>query len=137
MPRPKHFRSITSPPIMLGYKPFGIPLHALETITLHFDEYESLKLLDYTGMNQEDAAKQMQVSRPTLTRIYEQARKKLATAFVEGKAIRIEGGEVTFDKAWFRCKHCHRLTSEKESHPRCPKNSSDGTGTLEPVNENN
>jgi uncharacterized protein len=119
--------------MMLGFKPFGIPGRTLENIILHFDEWESFRLLDYEGLNQEEAAVRMVVSRPTLTRIYESARKKIATAFVEGKAIRIEGGEVTFDKAWFRCKHCHRLVSDTGAKTECIKTCSIDNSELEPI----
>jgi uncharacterized protein len=133
MPRHKHQRNIVSPPIMLGFKPFGIPSKSLETIYLHYDEYEALRLLDYKGLNQENASKQMEISRPTLTRIYELARKKIACAFVEGKAIRIEGGEVEFEKNWFRCKHCHCLKTENEPHVNCPKNNTEKKCEFESV----
>jgi predicted DNA-binding protein (UPF0251 family) len=101
---------------MLGYKPFGIPLHALSSVTLHYDEYEAVRLLDYEGMTQEEASEQMNVSRPTLTRIYEKARKTIAQAFVEGKVILIEGGNVTFDHQWFRCNRCYKVVDSLENH---------------------
>jgi len=88
-------------------------------LSLLFDEYEAIRLLDYEGMNQEQAAVEMNVSRPTLTRIYEKARKTLATAFVEGKTILIEGGNVQFEKQWFRCKRCFKLIGGLENHVRC------------------
>ncbi|MBV5343163.1 DUF134 domain-containing protein, partial [bacterium] len=98
MPRPKQFRKIGFPPLMRGYKPFGIPRTELESVTLSYDEYETIRLLDYEGLMQEQAAERMNVSRPTLTRIYEKARKAIAKAFVEGKMIVIEGGNVDFGK---------------------------------------
>jgi predicted DNA-binding protein (UPF0251 family) len=119
MPRPKQNRRISTPPIMLGYKPFGIPKSALESVTMLYDEYESIRLLDYQGMNQEEAAILMNVSRPTLTRIYEKARKTIAEAFVKGKMILIEGGEVSFEKQWYRCKRCFKLVDGLENHTRC------------------
>jgi len=119
MPRPKQNRKIGFPPLMKGYKPFGIPRHALDSVTLQFDEYEAIRLLDYEGMIQEQAAEQMNVSRPTLTRIYEKARKAIAQAFVEGKMILIEGGTVQFDRPWFRCKRCYKLIDGLENHVRC------------------
>jgi len=104
---------------MLGYKPFGIPKSALDLVTLLYDEYESIRLLDYQGMNQEEAAVLMNVSRPTLTRIYEKARKTIAEAFVMGKMILIEGGEVSFEREWYRCKRCYKLVDGLENHTRC------------------
>lgn len=133
MPRPKQHRTISTPPIMLGYKPFGIPKSELESVSLLFDEYESIRLLDYLGMNQEQAAEQMGVSRPTLTRIYENARKTIAEAFVLGKMIVIEGGEVQFDRQWFRCKRCHKLVDGLENHIRCRNCTTFNTDELTPI----
>ena len=48
----------------------------------------------------------MGVSRPTFARIYESARRKVAQAFVQGKAIVFEGGKVYFDTEWYSCKNC-------------------------------
>ena len=73
MPRPKRNRCIEHPPIMEGFKPFGIPMTKLEPIILLYEEYESMRLADYEGLTQAQAAEQMQVSRPTFTRIYEKA----------------------------------------------------------------
>lgn len=119
MPRPKQDRKISNPPLMLGYKPFGIQRSVLSSVSMLYDEYETIRLLDYEGMNQEQAAEQMNVSRPTLTRIYEKARKTIAEAFVEGKMILIEGGNVQFDREWFRCKKCFKLIGGLENHVRC------------------
>ena len=102
MPRPKQDRKISNPPLMQGFKPYGIPRHLLSSVSLLFDEYEAIRLLDYEGMNQDEAAEKMNVSRPTMTRIYEKARKTIAQALVEGKMITIEGGNVRFDRQWFR-----------------------------------
>jgi len=135
MPRPKQNRKIATPPIMQGYKPFGIPRSALESVTLLYDEYEAMRLLDYLGMNQEQAAEQMKISRPTLTRIYEQARKTIAEAFVKGKMILIVGGEVSFDKEWFRCRRCFKLVAGLENHIKCQNCTSFGNDELMPINE--
>ena len=119
MPRPKQFRKIVSPPLMVGFKPFGIPRKQLESVVLSFDEYEAVRLLDYEGLLQEQAAERMNVSRPTLTRIYENARKTIARAFVECKMIVIEGGNVEFEREWFRCRKCHTLVEGIENHKPC------------------
>ncbi len=119
MARPKNNRKIDSPPLMLGYKPFGIPRRELDLVVLQYDEYEAMRLLDYEGLMQEQAAERMNVSRPTLTRIYENARRTIAKAFVEGKMIQIEGGNVEFSRQWFRCRECHKLIGGKENHVKC------------------
>ncbi len=120
---------------MQGFKPFGIPRNMLSTVTLLFDEYEAIRLLDYEGMNQEQAAVQMNVSRPTLTRIYEKARKTIAQAFVEGKMILIEGGNVQFEKQWFRCKRCFKLIGGLDNHVRCKNCNSFGNDELTAINK--
>jgi len=135
MSRPKQHRTIFEPPMMQGYKPFGIPLHSSSAVKLLYDEYEAIRLLDYIGMNQAQAAEQMKVSRPTLTRIYEKARKTIAGAFVEGKIILIEGGEVSFDKQWFRCKRCYKLVAGLENHTRCNNCPLFSQDELIPINE--
>ena len=73
------------------------------------EEYESIRLSDYEGLTQLEASKRLNVSRPTFTRIYDAARKKVAKAFVENKSISIEGGDVVFKENWYYCNHCHSV----------------------------
>ena len=65
---------------------------AAETVLLSLDEYECIRLLDREGLTQEQSAQRMGVGRTTVTAIYDSARKKIAEALVEGKALRIGGG---------------------------------------------
>ena len=134
MSRPKQNRKISNPPIMKGFKPFGIPRKMLDEVTLLYDEYEAIRLVDYEGLHHEKAAEQMNVSRPTLTRIYEQARKTVALALVEGKMINIEGGNVQFDREWFRCRRCYKLIGGMENHIRCKDCNTYGEDELIPIN---
>jgi predicted DNA-binding protein (UPF0251 family) len=120
MARPKHKRFIESPPAMEGFRPFGIPLTDLEPVILLFEEFESIRLLDFSGMKQEEAAAVMGISRPTLTRIYEKARRTIAEAFVLGKAIFIEGGDFHSSDFWYRCKRCYKLVISEKSVSNCP-----------------
>jgi predicted DNA-binding protein (UPF0251 family)/predicted Fe-Mo cluster-binding NifX family protein len=76
-------------------KPAGIPTRDLEEIRLGFDEAEALRLADLDGLYQEAAARSMGVSRQTFGRIVEVARRKVADAILNGKALRIDGGEIT------------------------------------------
>ena len=134
MPRPKQDRKISIPPLMKGFKPFGIPRRMLSSVSLLYDEYEAIRLLDYEGMNQDQAAVQMNVSRPTLTRIYEKARKTIAQALVEGKMIMIEGGNVQFDRAWYRCRRCYKLIGGLENHVHCKDCNTFSDEELIPIN---
>jgi predicted DNA-binding protein (UPF0251 family) len=72
------------------FKPAGIPISSLEEEVLKSDEIEALRLCDVENNKQEEAAKKMNVSQPTIFRILESARKKVAIALTKGKAIRIE-----------------------------------------------
>ena len=107
MPRPKHCRRIGGMPARTYFKPAGVPLSALEEVGLELDELEALRLADLQGLYQEEAAERMGVSRPTFGRIIETARRKVAEALVAGKALRIEGGDVSMETARrFRCSDC-------------------------------
>jgi predicted DNA-binding protein (UPF0251 family) len=118
---------------MVGFKPFGIPRSESGNVVLSYDEYESIRLLDYEGLMQEQAAERMNVSRPTLTRIYENARRTIAKAFVEGKMIMIEGGNVDFGRPWFRCRKCHKLVDGMENHIPCKNCVNFGVEELKPL----
>ena len=119
MSRPKRKRLIVKPPIMEGFKPFGIQMTDLEPVILLYEEYESIRLSDYEGFTQEQSAEKMNVSRPTFTRIYEKARRTIAQAFVEGKAIFIEGGNYHTDDCWYRCEKCMKLNISKVETNTC------------------
>ncbi|OBQ52434.1 DUF134 domain-containing protein [Halodesulfovibrio spirochaetisodalis] len=97
MGRRKIPRVIRKMPHVVFYKPQGIPMMDLTTVELSVDELEALQLIDAEGLLQEEAAAQMGVSRPTLGRILAGARKTVATALSQGCAIRVEGGDYTFE----------------------------------------
>jgi len=92
MPRPRRIRRICFQPDALFFKPAGIPLRHLVESILTFEEFEAIRLVDYEGMEQEKAAKQMKISQPTLSRLLLSGRKKIADALVNSKSIKIEGG---------------------------------------------
>jgi uncharacterized protein len=119
MARPHKSRRISNPPKMKGFKPFGMPMCRIEPVILKFEEYESIRLVNYEKMPQDEAAQKMDVSRPTFTRIYNSALKQIALSFVEGKAIVIEGGNYQLDNEWYRCKKCYRLIEGLENHLKC------------------
>jgi len=120
MPNRKRYRRVTMPPLMEGFKPFGVPMRELEPIVLLYEEYEAIRLADYENLTQEEAAKKMNISRPTFTRLYDKARKNIAKAFVEGKAIFIQGGNYVTDDYWYRCYNCHEtmITMKPAKHCR-------------------
>ena len=77
---------------MTGSSPQGCG--ASGSINLTYDEYEVLRLLDHLQMTQEQCAQRMQISRPTVTRIYDEARRKIADMLVGGKSLTTGGGAV-------------------------------------------
>jgi uncharacterized protein len=93
MTRPKKCRRIASVPGVTYYKPAGIPLRFLEEVCISLEEAEAIRLKDSEGLEQEKCALQMNISRPTFQRVLASARKKIADALLNGKAIRIEGGD--------------------------------------------
>jgi predicted DNA-binding protein (UPF0251 family) len=119
---------------MAGFKPFGMPLCDLEIVKFHYDEYESINLINYQNLPQDIAAEKMGISRPTFTRVYNRALKKIAKAFVECMAIEIEGGNVEFEKQWFKCNKCFKLIEGIENHIKCK--GCDSFGNKELVNLN-
>lgn len=80
------------PPIRL-YQPYGVPISDERTVFVTIEEFEAMRLVDYEGMLQEDAAIQMGVSRRTLWNDLKSGRKKVLHALIHGYAIRIEGGD--------------------------------------------
>lgn len=119
MARPEKCRKVCNPPMMKGFTPFGMAPCKKESVFLKFEEYESIRLVNYNMLSHEKAAEQMNVSRPTFTRLYNKALKQIAISFVEGKAIEIEGGNYQFEKEWFRCKKCYKLIQGAENHLKC------------------
>ena len=98
---------------------------SLESVGLSLDEFEAIRLKDLEGLEQTAAADSMRISQPTFHRIIEAARKKVADALVNGKAIRIEGGEYMSDASKkFKCLDCGNEWEEPHGRGRpsvCPK----------------
>jgi predicted DNA-binding protein (UPF0251 family) len=94
MPRPVSTRRIPGHLEERVFKPQAVPMHSLETVTLPLDGLEAIRLADLEGLYQEEAARRMGVSRATYARVLAAARKTVAEALVEGKAVEIQGGHV-------------------------------------------
>ena len=94
MPRPISGRRVRRGAAGIAFKPAGTPCGALEEVVLGLDGAEALRLADLEGLDQEAAARRMGVSRQTFGRILEEARRVVADAILNGKALRIGGGQV-------------------------------------------
>jgi len=89
MPRPRKGRRIRWRANANYFKPRGIPMRDLDEVDLIMEEIESLRLKDFLGLDQIEAAKKMNISQSTFQRILTSARKKVAQALVNGEALKI------------------------------------------------
>jgi uncharacterized protein len=125
MTRPIKCRRVSCEPQADYFKPRGIPLTMLEEVKLGIDELESIRLADLEGLDQEKAAARMKISRPTFGRIVEKARQTVADAIVNGKALKIVGGNfIMAEKRKFLCAACEHAWEVPYGAGRpaiCPK----------------
>lgn len=90
--RPKKTRWVECAPGERCFRPQCKPKNKLEGVNLTIDEFEAIRLADLEKLTQEEVAKRMKVHRSTISRILESAHEKIADAFVNIKAVKIEGG---------------------------------------------
>lgn len=108
------------------YRPQGAPVAGLAEVVLSMEELEALRLIDLEGLYQQAAAEKMEISRPTMQRLVNEARAKVAGALLSGSALRIEGGNYILRKTggMYRCGRCGkqfaRRDCEKTGTCRCP-----------------
>ena len=106
MPRPMKWRMVCCMPARSRFGPLGATDGAEAAVRMTVDEYEAIRLIDLEDFTQEACAAQMNVARTTVQGIYNDARKKLADALVNGRELLIEGGEF-------------RLCESREDFCRC------------------
>lgn len=109
MPRPQRRRSVCCEPDYVFFAPDGISPQSEVTLTV--DEYEVIRLVDFEKKTHEEAAKQMNISRTTVTEIYESARYKLADTIVNGKRLFISGGNYSLCSGAKDC--CHGRSCQR------------------------
>jgi len=109
------WRKVSAIPQVTYFKPAGIRLTDLEEIKLLVEEAEAIRLKDLDGLEQEECAGKMNVSRTTFSRILDSARQKVADALLNGKAVRIEGGNFEMAARSFRCVAGHEWEVPFES----------------------
>jgi uncharacterized protein len=93
LPRPLKWRKVCCLPQSNKFGPLDSDKKDDDYVKMTVDEYETIRLIDLEGFNQEECAKQMNIARTTVQGIYIEARKKLAESLVYGKVLLIEGGE--------------------------------------------
>ncbi len=89
--RPRLRRTIAGASESRCYKPCCCPEAEGQGISLQPDEIELIRLIDLEGLEQEEAAEKLGVSRKTAWRDLHEARRKIADALVNGKGIEIAG----------------------------------------------
>lgn len=114
MARPPKQRRVEYIPDVRFFKPAGIPIRELKEINLSIEEIEAIRLKDQEKLTQQECAERMEVSRPTFQRVLTAARRKIADALIDGKAIRFEGGDYKLAKKRYYCPEC----DEEFSRPR-------------------
>lgn len=138
MPRPRKCRRVEFLPDVTYFKPAGVPLRVLDEVTLTVEEAEAIRLKDLERLEQQEGAERMNISRPTFQRVLVSARQKLADAFLNGKAVRIKGGN--FEMAWrkYRCLNGHEWDVPFEvaangSPELCPTCKTTNLSVLQPI----
>lgn len=132
MARPTKWRRIENIPTVQYFVPSQSDTADLQENVLKLEELEAIRLKDLEGFEQEECAEKMEVSRPTFQRILILAREKVADSLINGKAIRIEGGNFTRNICPVRCLGCgnewmesyENMTSIRNGEYACPKCSS-------------
>ena len=135
--RPVKWRRVAFAPEATYFKPSGIPMQTLEEVCLSVEEAEAIRLKDLEGLEQEDCAEKMSVSRPTFHRVLGAARQKIADALLNGKAIRIGGGNFEMATRRFKCNDGHEWEVPFEvlignTLPACPTCNTQDILSLQP-----
>ena len=107
MGRLPRWRRVAFMPEITYFKPAGVPSRILEKVRLPVEEAEAIRLKDLEGLDQEECARRMNISRPTFHRVLGAARSKVADALLNGKAIQIEGGNFEMAMCRFHCLNGH------------------------------
>lgn len=93
MPRPRKRRNVCCLPDNTTFTTDGHPENDDQMILMTVEEYETIRLIDYEGLTQEECAERMNVARTTVQRIYNTARHKISKHLVFGDMLKIDGGD--------------------------------------------
>jgi len=126
MGRHQLWRRVSAIPPVTYFKPAGVRMDELQEARLLVEEAEAIRLKDLEGREQEECARQMNISRSTFSRLLDSGRRKIADALLNGKALRIEGGNFEMAVRRFRCLEGHEWEVPFETmitHPPtvCPQ----------------
>lgn len=106
MPRPRKCRRVEFIPNIISFVPEGNLQNNDIVIYMTLEELEAIRLMDLVELDQIKSAEKMNISRGTMQRILNSARKKVADSLINGKKIIISGGDYEISSCKFICKKC-------------------------------
>lgn len=112
MPRPRKCRMVCCLPCNNEFVPVQNNGPFCGVVVMTVDEYETIRLIDFEGLSQEESSEKMKIARTTVQQIYNNARKKIARTLVEGLTLKIEGGDYRLcdgKEKFCGCGHCRRF----------------------------
>lgn len=112
MSRPPKWRKVEFIPNIQYFVPLDSQTANMEENILRIEEIEAIRLKDVEKLEQEECAERMEVSRQTFQRILNTGREKIADSIINGKAIRIEGGNFTRNICPVKCLDCNKEWKE-------------------------
>ena len=115
MARPYKPRWITHLPDVTVFRPVGLPLRYTKRTIIGLDEFEAIRLVDGEGLDQTEAARRMKVSRPTVGRILERGRKKIALSLAYGETLVLEAGAAPILRQAVRKKDPFKIPLSRKS----------------------
>ena len=130
MARPSRCRRICKEPVYDSFLPEGIPCGGQVTLTL--DEYEVIRLIDLEKLTHEQCARQMDISRTTVTEVYEAAREKIADCIVNGRPLLIAGGNYRFCDG-SASRYCRKVCRRRQAG--AGENGGEGPGLCQPFGQ--
>lgn len=110
--RPTKWRKVEFIPNIQYFTPLDSEKEKIEENIILIEEVEAIRLKDLEKLEQEECAERMEVSRQTFQRILNTGREKIADSIINGKAIRIEGGNFTRNICPVRCLDCGKEWKE-------------------------
>lgn len=99
-------------PTVQCFVPLDSKKQKIEENIIRIEEVEAIRLKDVEKLEQEECAERMEVSRQTFQRILNMGREKIADSIINGKAIRIEGGNFTRNICSVICLDCGKEWKE-------------------------
>lgn len=117
MARPRKHKRICQMPEISS---FNSNEKTKDVVEITVDELETVRLIDYKGLTQQECAKQMQVARTTITSVYESARYKISDSILQNKELKVNGGEYELcENSGYCCGQCGKSKCRLCRHGEC------------------